>query len=81
MSTMTNPMMTEALETLKGTNKKVATDEIKEAREQLDEGLTKSAMIRELSRQGFERADIARVLNIRYQHVRNVLVQKLKKAK
>lgn len=36
---------------------------------------TKSAAIRALSRAGFERADIARYLDIRYQHVRNVIVQ------
>jgi hypothetical protein len=36
---------------------------------------TKSAKIRALARAGFERADIARFLGIRYQHVRNVLMQ------
>jgi AbrB family looped-hinge helix DNA binding protein len=36
---------------------------------------TKSAAIRALWRAGFERADIARYLDIRYQHVRNVIVQ------
>jgi AbrB family looped-hinge helix DNA binding protein len=35
---------------------------------------TKSARIRALARQGLKRADIARALDIRYQHVRNVLV-------
>ncbi len=35
---------------------------------------TKSDKIRALSDAGFERADIARFLDIRYQHVRNVLV-------
>lgn len=35
---------------------------------------TKSAKIRALSDAGFERADIARFLDIKYQHVRNVLV-------
>ncbi len=40
------------------------------------EGLpTKSAKIRALGAAGFERADIARFLGIRYQHVRNVLIQ------
>lgn len=37
--------------------------------------LTKSAKIRKLARSGYKRADIARFLNIRYQHVRNVLTQ------
>lgn len=36
---------------------------------------TKSAAIRALWRAGFERADIARYLRIRYQHVRNVILQ------
>lgn len=40
------------------------------------EGLsTKSAKIRALNEAGFERTEIARFLGIRYQHVRNVLVQ------
>jgi AbrB family looped-hinge helix DNA binding protein len=34
---------------------------------------TKSAKIRALAAEGVERADIARLLGIRYQHVRNVL--------
>jgi bifunctional DNA-binding transcriptional regulator/antitoxin component of YhaV-PrlF toxin-antitoxin module len=37
---------------------------------------TKSEKIRALDDAGFERADIARFLDIRYQHVRNVLVAK-----
>jgi len=36
---------------------------------------TKSAKIRALAQAGFERTEIAHFLNIRYQHVRNVLVQ------
>src|SRR5438477_11235725 len=43
-------------------------------REKVVEGLpTKSAKIRALHRAGHSRAEIARFLNIRYQHVRNVL--------
>lgn len=34
---------------------------------------TKSAKIRALDERGYKRADIARLLEIRYQHVRNVL--------
>ncbi|MBI2584321.1 MAG: hypothetical protein HYW28_00365 [Rhodospirillales bacterium] len=46
---------------------------------------TKAAKIRTLDRAGYKRADIARYLDIRYQHVRNVLlrsagVEALKKA-
>ena len=36
---------------------------------------TKSAKIRTLAKLGVARAEIAKYLNIRYQHVRNVLVQ------
>lgn len=39
---------------------------------------TTSSKIRFLNEQGFSRGDIARTLNKRYQHVRNVLVQPLK---
>lgn len=40
---------------------------------------TKSATIRFLASEGHKRADIARALGIRYQHVRNVLVQDAEK--
>jgi hypothetical protein len=39
----------------------------------------KSGAIRALNSQGFKTADIARALDIRYQHVRNVLTQPLKR--
>lgn len=42
---------------------------------------TKSAKIRALGKAGYARADIARYLGIRYQHVRNVLVQAEEKEK
>lgn len=41
---------------------------------------TKSARIRALAAKGLSRADIARALGIRYQHVRNVLVADEEKA-
>ena len=41
---------------------------------------TKSDKIRALGRAGYARAEIARYLDIRYQHVRNVLVASEKKA-
>lgn len=41
---------------------------------------TKSAVIRYLASQDVSRGDISRILNIRYQHVRNVLTQPLKKS-
>lgn len=40
---------------------------------------TKSAVIRFLSAQGYKRVEIAKMMEIRYQHVRNVLTQPLKK--
>ena len=45
-----------------------------ELRDLVDALPTKSAKIRALNEQGMERADIARFLGLRYQHVRNVLV-------
>ncbi|KKK61710.1 hypothetical protein LCGC14_3011610 [marine sediment metagenome] len=41
---------------------------------------TKSAKIRAMSADGMSRGDIARALEIRYQHVRNVLVTTLKRS-
>ena len=43
-------------------------------RDVVKELTTKSDKIRALEAAGFERADIARFLDIRYQHVRNVLI-------
>lgn len=40
---------------------------------------TKSAVIRYLAGEGMTRGAIAKLLNIRYQHVRNVLITPLKK--
>lgn len=45
----------------------------------MSEHKTKSAVIRYLDSQGLKRGEIAKLLNIRYQHVRNTLVQPLKK--
>jgi len=47
----------------------------REAMERVATGLpTKSAKIRALARAGYSRSEIAKFLDIRYQHVRNVLV-------
>jgi hypothetical protein len=40
---------------------------------------TKSAVVRFLDSEGLKRGEIAKLLNIRYQHVRNILVTPLKK--
>jgi len=45
----------------------------------LDSMTTKSSRIRYLNEKGYTRAQIAHILNIRYQHVRNVLITPLKK--
>jgi hypothetical protein len=42
---------------------------------------TKSAAIRALSSQGKTRGEIAKLLDIRYQHVRNVLITPVTKPK
>jgi DNA-binding NarL/FixJ family response regulator len=39
---------------------------------------TTSAKIRYLAAEGFDRGDIARTLNVIYQHVRNVLITPIK---
>lgn len=38
---------------------------------------SKSAAIRDLNAKGYTRSQIAKMLNIRYQHVRNVLITPL----
>lgn len=40
---------------------------------------TKSAAIRELAKEGYTRGQISRMLAIRYQHVRNVLITPISK--
>jgi uncharacterized protein with HEPN domain len=42
---------------------------------------TKSAAIRKLASEGEARGEIAKMLKIRYQHVRNVLITPIKKAR
>jgi hypothetical protein len=41
---------------------------------------TKSSAIRAMHAEGMERGKIAKLLNIKYQHVRNVLITPVKKA-
>lgn len=47
--------------------------------ELLKECGTKSTMIRRLHSEGFKKARIAQFMDIRYQHVRNVLLEPIKK--
>jgi len=42
---------------------------------------TKSSAIRQLTGEGKSRSEVAAMLGIRYQHVRNVLITPIKKAK
>lgn len=42
---------------------------------------TKSSKIRYLNEQNYTRSQIATILNIRYQHVRNVLITPIKQQK
>ena len=57
------------------------TKEVKKIPAEIEKLETKSAKIRALAAKGWSRGDIARVLGIKYQHVRNVLTTPLKKAK
>ena len=45
----------------------------------IDNMPTTSGKIRYLFKEGYEKADIARILGKRYQHVRNVLITPLKR--
>lgn len=68
--------------------KKVQTNEdiaslYKQYSEQLrkdDGSINKSAIIRALDSKGFKKGPISRIMQIRYQFVRNVLITPLKKA-
>jgi hypothetical protein len=44
-----------------------------------DPNLTKSSKIRTLYSMNYSRSQISKLLNIRYQHVRNVLITPIKK--
>lgn len=58
--------------------KKVAPVLDKDVQKELNSLETKSAKIRYLDKKGFSRGDISRILGIRYQHVRNVLITPIK---
>jgi predicted ArsR family transcriptional regulator len=64
---------------IKRRSKMAKLDQKWNAEELLKVHSTKSAVIRYLASQGVSRGDIARILGIRYQHVRNVLTQPLKR--
>lgn len=58
--------------------KKTAPSLNKKIQGELNACETTSAKIRFLHKENFSRGDISRILKIRYQHVRNVLIQPLK---
>jgi len=59
-------------------SKKTAPKLTKVQEEMLAKLTTTSSKIRYLDKQNYTRGDISRILDIRYQHVRNVLTQPLK---
>ena len=59
------------------TNKKETTKKVPVITYDPKDYSTKSAAIRDLTSKGFSRSEIAKVMNIRYQHVRNVLITPL----
>ena len=61
------------------TNKKSVPNLTEEVTSTLEQIPTVSGKIRFLASQNYDRGDISRILNIRYQHVRNVLLQPLKR--
>lgn len=62
------------------TNQKKTAPKLKsEVQKELDAIESVSNKIRYLDKAGFTRADISRILNKRYQHVRNVLEEDKKK--
>lgn len=61
------------------TNDVIDTSEEFNIEEAIKEAGSKSALIRKLDREGLTRGQIAKKLNIRYQHVRNVLITPIKK--
>jgi hypothetical protein len=61
-------------------NKKSAPTLSKQVEAKLAELTSTASKVRYLDGEGFPRGDIARILNIRYQWVRNVLITPLKKA-
>lgn len=61
------------------TTKKIAPKLAKDIQTELDSLATTAAKIRFLDSKGYARGDIGRILNIKYQWVRNVLLTPLKK--
>lgn len=61
------------------TNTTASETKVPSLEEQLANLPSKSARIRHLSAMGKKRGEIAKILGIRYQHVRNVLITPVKK--
>lgn len=59
-------------------NQKKSTPKLSDSvKSKLGQMTTTSAKIRYLTKEGYDRGDVARILGKRYQHVRNVLVTPL----
>ena len=65
--------------TIEATSESAAADRKNQLLERVEGLSTKSAKIRLLAADGVTTGEIAKVLDIRYQHVRNVLTTQLKK--
>lgn len=59
--------------------KKTSSYKVQDDEQEVMKLTTTSARIRFLHGKGYDKADIHRLLGIRYQHVRNVLLQPLKR--
>jgi hypothetical protein len=62
------------------TTKKSAPTLSKDVQSKLDSLTSTASKVRYLDSEGHSRGDISRILSIRYQWVRNVLIQPLKKS-
>lgn len=74
-----NTVKKEVVKTIEATPESAAADRKAELLNLVSELGTKSAKIRKLAASGVTTGEIAKVLDIRYQHVRNVLTTQLKK--
>lgn len=61
-------------------NVKTTSSQVTWTRDELSQLPTTSSKVRFLSSKGESRSEISKILNIRYQHVRNVLTTELKKS-
>jgi DNA-directed RNA polymerase specialized sigma24 family protein len=70
-------IMTKAAKKVDAKAEANATGVSKTVQNHMDKLTTKSAKIRLLDQEGFTRSEIAKIMGVRYQHVRNVLITPL----